>query len=129
MLDLKKRLQIKNPVKPLILNLPLELKDISGQFPVKASAEPGKSHDFIMLFATSLAEAQKGIRKLINTVTEDGMFWFCYPKQSSKKYKSDINRDKSWALFEEYNYRPVTLISLDENWSAMRFRDKKFVGK
>lgn len=49
-----------------------------------------------------------------------GRIWLCYPKGTSKKYKSDINREKTWEAFEPFDFEPVTQVAIDEDWSAMR---------
>ncbi|MFC4766766.1 hypothetical protein [Effusibacillus consociatus] len=42
----------------------------------------------------------------------------------SSKIKTDINRDKLWQLVDgTAGYRPVSQISIDETWSALRFRE------
>lgn len=58
----------------------------------------------------------------IRALDGDGHLWLCYPKGTSKKYKSDINRTKTWEVFAPFEFEPVSQISVDEDWSAMRFR-------
>ncbi len=57
----------------------------------------------------------------VANIEDDSPFWVFYPKGSSK-VKTDINRDILWKLFEAFNLRPVTLVSFDDTWSAMRFK-------
>ena len=47
--------------------------------------------------------------------------WVAYPKAN----RSDINRDTLWPILGEYGMRPVGQVSVDEVWSAMRFRPLK----
>ena len=49
------------------------------------------------------------------------------PKQRSK-VPTDLNRDILWKIFPNSEWRPVTQISIDEIWSALRFRPKAEVG-
>lgn len=58
----------------------------------------------------------------------DGMFWISYPKQTSK-VKTDLNRDILWKLMEKHGLAGVAMISIDNVWSAMRFRPADKVGK
>jgi hypothetical protein len=44
--------------------------------------------------------------------------WVLYPKGN----KADINRDTLWPTVGEYGLRPITQISVDDTWSALRFR-------
>jgi hypothetical protein len=46
------------------------------------------------------------------------ILWVAYPKAN----RADINRDTLWPLLGEYGLRPITQVSVDEVWSALRFR-------
>ncbi len=50
------------------------------------------------------------------------MVWFAYPKKSSKKYTSDITRDTGFSDLGSVGFEPVSIVSIDEDWSALRFR-------
>jgi hypothetical protein len=126
MSTLIKNLQIKTESDFLIAGLPEELELLKKELPLFNDTQKN-NHDFIMIFAEKETTAKVLIAKYLKLLTDDGLFWFCYPKKSSKKYKSDITRDSTWALFESYNFRPVRQISIDDDWSALRFRDCKYV--
>jgi hypothetical protein len=57
----------------------------------------------------------------------DGVIWFCYPKKSSKKYSSGIDRDHGWKVLNDSGFHGVRLIAVDTDWSALRFRNKKYI--
>ena len=44
--------------------------------------------------------------------------WVTYPKGN----RTDINRDSLWPILAERGLRPITQVSLDDTWSALRFR-------
>jgi hypothetical protein len=46
------------------------------------------------------------------------ILWVAYPKAN----RADINRDTLWPMLGEYGMRPITQVSVDEVWSALRFR-------
>jgi hypothetical protein len=48
-------------------------------------------------------------------------FWVAYPKAN----RADLNRDSLWPILGEYGIRPIGQVSVDEGWSAMRFRPLK----
>ena len=52
----------------------------------------------------------------------DAVVWFAYPKGSSKRYKSEVNRDDSWASVGQEGFEPVRMVAIDEDWSALRVR-------
>lgn len=50
------------------------------------------------------------------------MLWFACPKQTSRKYTSDLNRDLCAAALKSLNLQPVRQIAIDDDWSALRFK-------
>jgi hypothetical protein len=64
---------------------------------------------------------------LIGKAKGDVTLWFAYPKQSSKRYSCEFNRDDGWQALGEANYEPVRQVALDEDWSALRFRHISFI--
>jgi hypothetical protein len=47
-----------------------------------------------------------------------GAVWVVYPKGN----RADINRDNLWPILAEHGMRPVSQVSVDDTWSALRFR-------
>lgn len=92
---------------------------------VDASSE---DQDFVQTFVKNIAELEEFGPTAIESVKYDGLLWICYPKKSSKM-KTDISRDIGWEIMAENRLRPVTQISIDETWSALRFRPLEAVGK
>ncbi len=66
-------------------------------------------------------------RQLIN-IEPDSVLWFAYPKGTSK-VKTDINRDTIRVTGEAFGITTVSAISIDNTWSALRFRPLERVGK
>jgi hypothetical protein len=52
--------------------------------------------------------------------------WFAYPKGTSKRYKSQTDRDNGWNVLGQ-GFEPVRMVSIDEDWSAKRFRRASFI--
>lgn len=61
--------------------------------------------------------AESGAERLAGT----DLLWVAYPKGG----RADINRDSVWPMLAELGLRPVSQISLDDVWSALRFRPLK----
>jgi hypothetical protein len=55
------------------------------------------------------------------------IIWIAYPKQSSKKYKCEFNRDTGWEVIGKLGFEPVKQVAIDEDWSALRFRRVEFI--
>jgi hypothetical protein len=95
---------------------------------VQLSLEPGGKFDFVHLFASQNAELTRLKTIAVDSVEFDGLLWVSYPKRSSK-IDSDLSRDDMWELYTGAGLRPVSQISVDETWSAVRFRPAEKVGK
>lgn len=78
--------------------------------------------DFALIFCTKLDEVIKFSTLVDSKMEDNGLFWFVYPKGSSKKYKCEFNRDNGWQAMGDLGYEPVRMVALDEDWSALRFR-------
>ncbi len=57
----------------------------------------------------------------------DPIIWFAYPKKSSKLNIPGLNRDTGWQPLGDMNFEAVRQISIDENYSAIRFRKTSFI--
>lgn len=88
----------------------------------KTLPENDELTEFALLFCTSKDEVDALFGAVCQALVNDATLWFCYPKGTSKKYKSSISRDKGWETLGSYGFEPVRLISIDEDWSALRFR-------
>jgi hypothetical protein len=64
----------------------------------------------------------------LRQIVPDSVLWFAYPKGTSKM-ATDINRDTLRATGETFGLATVTAISIDDTWSALRFRPVEKVGK
>jgi len=72
-------------------------------------------------------EVEQSAPTTLHNLIADGILWFCYPKKTSKKYKTDIDRDHGWKALNDSGLYGIRLVSIDEDWSAFRFRNKKFI--
>jgi hypothetical protein len=64
----------------------------------------------------------------IEAVKYDALLWISYPKRSSK-VATDLTRDVMWKLTADTGLRPVSQVSIDAVWPALRFRPAEQVGK
>jgi len=89
-----------------------------------------KIYPFLLFFAKNEQEF-KTIAKKVSPTLEmdlDIVFWVAYPKKSSKKYNSNINRDSdNWLFLGKMGFEGVRAVAIDEDWSALRFRKAKFI--
>jgi len=119
-----KKLGIKKDFKVLVINQPANLKDFLLPLPENAEQmkKAGKqTADAVLLFASNISDLNTYFESLRNAVKPSGLLWIAYPKGTSK-VKTDISRDKGWDVVNKAGLTGVSLISLDDMWSAMRFK-------
>ena len=71
-----------------------------------------------LVFAGDAATARAALDEHAEALKAVAVVWFLYPKGG----RADINRDSLWPIVAEYGLRPITQVSVDETWSALRFR-------
>ncbi len=77
---------------------------------------------------TSLNGSNATFSNSMPTLKPDGLLWICYPKGGSR-VKTDLNRDILWEEMKKYKLAGVAMVSVDNVWSAMRFRPAENVRK
>jgi len=127
--SLLKKLRVQPGHCMLILNAPHGYVESLGDLPEGAqlAREPQGTFDFVHLFVLNSQELERWLPKAMDAVEYDGLLWISYPKRSSK-VETDLTRDVLWELMKQTPFRPVTQISIDEVWSALRFRPAERVG-
>jgi hypothetical protein len=112
-----KKLRYNKTLKSIVVNVPPNLHVFKDKFPV----EDGSNTDFTLLFIKNQAEFDDLFMNTIKKTKYDGLFWLAYPKKSSK-IESNVTRDTLWESMNPHGFRPVSMISIDKTWSAMRVR-------
>ena len=126
-----RKLRIQRGQRLVILNPPPGYVESLQPLPEGAqlvTATAGAAVDFCHLFATNSAQLAELLPTALAACKYDGLLWISYPKKSSK-VESDLSRDALWELPGETGLRPVTQISVDQTWSALRYRPSEQVGK
>ena len=125
-MEILQKLNHKNQSKILLLNPPDTFEsakiEIGKIIEVSENLEEEATVSFVLAFFTKESEIKEVVEKIMIKVNNDALVWLCYPKKTSKNYKSDISRDKGWEIMGGYSYEPVRQIAIDEDWSALRFR-------
>jgi hypothetical protein len=84
-------------------------------------------YEFMILFVKTVADVEQLAPVALHNLTADGILWLCYPKKSSKKYSSSLERDKGWKVLNEAGFYGIRMVSVDDDWSALRFRNIRFI--
>ncbi|MBP1919653.1 hypothetical protein [Youngiibacter multivorans] len=127
MSELFRKLRLTTQKELLIVNPPDGLKKEADSLLAESGLiidfeKKSEKYPFIMLFVLSLNEVLKNAEEISGTIEEDGVLWICYPKKSSRKYKTELSRDNVLQPFGAYGFEGVTQVSIDEDWSALRIR-------
>ncbi|HLQ12731.1 MAG TPA: hypothetical protein VK130_05745 [Steroidobacteraceae bacterium] len=108
-----------------VLNAPGSFKphmDALGRLKVQVRAELKGTMSFALAFATT----QKGLdavsSALVTVAEGDAILWIAYPKGTSRQYQCEFNRDSGWKVLGAAGFEPVRMVSIDEDWTALRFR-------
>ena len=124
------KLQLKDHKEILVLNAPKsfepELARLKG-VTVKHSLTGVKEIQFSLAFAMTQTEVDASVKGVAERAKGDAVVWFAYPKGSSKRYTSTINRDTGWDSLGKAGFEAVRMIAIDEDWSAVRFRRAEFI--
>jgi hypothetical protein len=84
---------------------------------------------FALAFATQKAQVDRLSPRLAQAMPGDAILWFAYPKGTSKRYTCDFHRDNGWDVLRAAGFDTVRAVAIDEDWSALRFRRKEFIGR
>jgi hypothetical protein len=119
----QKRIAVLNAEKVFINSISGDLKDVI----IDEKIDPRYPYEFIIIFVKSEAEVEVFTPMTLHNLIADGILWFCYPKKTSKLLKSDIDRDHGWKPLNDSGLRGIRLVAIDKDWSALRFRNKKYI--
>ena len=117
------KLLIKAGRKVLLVNTPKGYKSVLGELPegtlvLTAPTEPA---DIIQVFVANRAELEAQLPRLKEALKADGALWVTYHKGTSRT-KTDINRDTIAAYARTLGLQGVAMISVDEDWAALRLK-------
>jgi predicted CoA-binding protein len=117
------KLLIKAGYRVLLVNAPDGYENILKALPqgVKILEKLSKNIDLIQLFVNTLAELEAELIAIKPLLKPDGILWLSYPKKTSK-IKADINRDSINAYAKTIGLQGVSMVSIDETWSALRLK-------
>jgi hypothetical protein len=124
------KLQLKDQREIVVLNAPAsfepELATLRNVSVVRA-VKDAKDVMFSIAFVKTQPELGAAVKGITGKAKGDAVVWFAYPKQSSKRYASTINRDSGWDSLGKAGFEPVRMVAIDEDWSALRFRRADFI--
>jgi len=133
MTPLFKKLNFKDQKEICIINAPAEFDQeivvMKTETKINESLNDCKRADFVLVFVKTKKEIETFASALHKKSENDPIIWFAYPKKTSKKYQVEINRDSGWDSLRKIGLDTVRAVSIDNDWSALRFRKQEFIKK
>jgi len=117
------KLHVKPGTTIVVLGAPAGYRQKLGVLPEGArlvNVVPAEAA-FVHLFARDGAALSSRLREVSPRLTADAMVWVSYPKADSGA-GSDLSREKIWALAGPFGLTPVSQVTMDNIWSALRFK-------
>lgn len=117
MADLSGKLQLQPGLTMCVLNAPAKFHwdSLSERDPLKADA--------VLAFLTKADEMERLGAPVLAAALEDKLSWIAFPKEG--QHGTDLNRDILNEHMKRHGVQAVRVISLDDTWSAIRFRPAK----
>jgi hypothetical protein len=114
--DLARKLQIRPGRRVRLLHAPDRHRPLLGDV-----AESAGDADVVLLYSRMSDQLERDAPAAVAAAGEDGILWVCYPKRSAGT-PSDLSREACRDGMAPLGWRPVSQVSIDDVWSAMRFR-------
>jgi hypothetical protein len=110
--SLSRKLQIPEGQGVYVVNPP---KPFQIDVPITRSSQSA-----VLVFVPDSQTLKRIGKPAFDAAKGDRLAWIAYPKAG--QLGTDLNRDILWKIVEPLGIRPVRQISIDDTWSAMRFR-------
>jgi hypothetical protein len=119
---LTKKLRLKGGYRAIVLNAPESYAPALAHVPadVEMASQLEGPIDFIHVFVTHRDEMERQIPALRDALKPQGLLWVSYPKGTA--IPTDLKRDVLWKMLGDAGLQAVAQVSIDEVWSAMRFK-------
>ncbi|HEX4339543.1 MAG TPA: hypothetical protein VH062_26735 [Polyangiaceae bacterium] len=113
-MSLAKKLNVKDGVKVHVVGKPAAV-DLGDVVTTKSATAPA-----VLVFVKKLAALDDECADVIEAARQDRIAWVAYPKAG--QLATDLNRDILRRQLATHGIDSVRAISLDDVWSAIRFR-------
>ena len=118
-----KKMKLKSGLKAAVIHAPEKYLD---ELKHDAEVSPSLSgkFDWIQIFVKNKAELETLAPKAAKALKPESLLWISFPKGTSKM-QTDLTRDKGWEILQGLDLKWITLISVNEMWSAFALRPYK----
>jgi len=78
--------------------------------------------DFVLVFATKMRELEAAWKQIIPALKTDALLWVAYPKKNSGIQSDLAGMSGGWSVYAGSPWQPVASISVNDTWTAIRFK-------
>ena len=123
---LVKKMKLKPGQRMALIHPPEDYLAELGLLPpeVELSEQLSGQFDWIQIFVRNKAELEAILPQVIGALKPASLLWISFPKGSSK-IQTDLTRDKGWDALQQTDLKWITLISVNDLWSAFALRPYK----
>jgi hypothetical protein len=123
------KLQLKDETDLVILDAPASFAKATRALQgVRVHGKFGSiSAGFFLGFLTTQAQLERFARGIGRHARGDEVVWMAYPKKTSRRYQSEVDRYSDLSSLGKLGYEPVRMVAIDEDWTAVRFRRAAFI--
>ena len=120
---LTKKLKLKAGQRAAIVGAPEGYLAKLAPLPagVELSEQLAGAFDWVQMFVKTQAEIGELLPQVVAALNPESMLWIAFPKGSSK-IQTDLTRDRGWDAVQRADLKWLTLVSIDETWSAFALR-------
>ena len=123
---LARKMKLKPGQRAALVNAPEGYRKELSPLPagVKVAEKLQGQFDWAQIFVKSKAELDQLVPKVVRALKPESLLWISFPKGTSK-IQTDLTRDKGWDSLQKADLKWMTLISINETWSAFSLRPYK----
>jgi hypothetical protein len=120
---LAKKLKLKPGQRAALIGAPEGYAKTLSPLPagVEVVEKLSGKFDWAQVFVKNKAEIDKLAPRVAKALKPESVLWISFPKGSSK-IQTDLTRDKGWEALQGLDLKWLTLVSVDDTWSAFALR-------
>ena len=101
----------------LVVNGPPGYDKLLAGSPAKVTTRASGTADTVLLFANDEAQFKSTLPAAAKSLGPTSILWVAY-----RKGGKELHRDTLWKIGETFGFTGVSLVAVDDIWSAMRFK-------
>lgn len=115
------KIHLKKGKQVLFFNQPENLRELLGAIPEGVIVSDEGKADIILAFIENSVQLKRHMSELKEYLNPEGALWIAYHKGTSS-VDTDINRDSIIKFASKHHLKGVAMVSINENWSALRLK-------